>query len=291
MTPHHVDWTVLNTMGCAETIEEMLEFKVIEMGGNEEVFSSETWRRAFDIKEPIYNELCHEFFSTFEFDEEVTREELTTKKIINAKVREGGFEVYFQGGLCNNDYFDANEYWIRISSKDQLCFSRSATHTIRSLILRVLQVITYGLCQRTTMYYKRKGTSIQEGSQIVYGQFVTKLAKKLHLSTDDLFEGLRASILCRSMDFTTLKELICLDGRLIADDPSPGVLRFAIPRPPRPTLQDLFDGMGRMEIRQGVLEHMSRRQSYHSDRYYSVVLSTWLGIMECPWMETMHPRL
>ncbi|GKG48969.1 hypothetical protein Tco_0513116, partial [Tanacetum coccineum] len=32
-----VDWTILNTMVCAETIEEMLEIKVIKMGGNEEV--------------------------------------------------------------------------------------------------------------------------------------------------------------------------------------------------------------------------------------------------------------
>nr|GEZ43621.1 hypothetical protein [Tanacetum cinerariifolium] len=138
---------------------------------------------------------------------------------------EEGFEVYFQGGLKNDDYFNANKYWVRIRSKDQLRLSRSATQTIRSPVLRVLQkMITYGLCQRTT----------------------------------------------GSMDATTLKEVIDPDGRLIAKDPAHGVQRIAIPRPPHLTLQDLSDRMGRMEIQQGVLKRMSRRQSYHSDRYTSV---------------------
>ncbi|GJR59764.1 reverse transcriptase domain-containing protein [Tanacetum coccineum] len=71
-------------MGCAVTIEEMLEIKVIEVGGNEEVFNSKAWRHAFDINDLIYAELCHEFFSKFEFNKEVTREKLTTKKIIRS---------------------------------------------------------------------------------------------------------------------------------------------------------------------------------------------------------------
>ncbi|GKG40257.1 hypothetical protein Tco_0467034 [Tanacetum coccineum] len=56
------------------------------MGGQEEIFTSEAWRRAFDINEPIYAELCHEFYSTYEFDEEVTNEELITKKLINFRL-------------------------------------------------------------------------------------------------------------------------------------------------------------------------------------------------------------
>ncbi|GKE88619.1 hypothetical protein Tco_1566094, partial [Tanacetum coccineum] len=63
-------------------IEEVLQIKVYEMGGQKEIFTSEAWRSAFDIKEPIYAELCHEFYSTYEFDEVVTDEELITKKLI-----------------------------------------------------------------------------------------------------------------------------------------------------------------------------------------------------------------
>ncbi|GJV86411.1 retrotransposon ORF1 [Tanacetum coccineum] len=168
--PRIVDWTILNSMGCAKTIEEMLEIK---------------------------------------------------------------------GGLRNDDYFDANEYWVRISNEDQLRFSKSATQT--TPILRVLQkMITYGLCQWTTRYekihrnelwlmsmfedrnreryanvarviekwIKRKGMGTQKGSMIVCGRFVTKLPKKLQLLSDDVLDGLRASIYYRSLDATTLRELI-----------------------------------------------------------------------------------
>ncbi|GKB07786.1 hypothetical protein Tco_0836070 [Tanacetum coccineum] len=143
--PCVVDWTVLNKMGCAETIEEMLEIKVIEMRGNEEIFSSEAWRRAFDINEPIYTELCHEFFSTFEFNEEVSGEELTTKKIIRFRL---GCRVYFMSLLEFARHLGLYKHAQNSggSSEDQLHFSRSATHTIRSPFMRVLQnMITYGL--------------------------------------------------------------------------------------------------------------------------------------------------
>ncbi|GJV51406.1 hypothetical protein Tco_1447147 [Tanacetum coccineum] len=46
------------------------------------------WSRAFNIKEPIYSELCHEFYSTYKFDEVCADDELQTKKII--KFRLGG---------------------------------------------------------------------------------------------------------------------------------------------------------------------------------------------------------
>ncbi|GJZ15943.1 hypothetical protein Tco_0551620 [Tanacetum coccineum] len=175
-SPCIVDWTVLYTVGCAETIEEMLEIK---------------------------------------FDEEVADEELTSKKIINFRLRGGGHSLSLLefgrhlGGFRNDYYFNANEYWVSISSEDQLRLSRRATQTIRSHVLRVFQkMITYGLCQRTTGYdqiqrndlwlmsmfedrnqqwyanvawmiskrMKIKGMGTQEGSMIVYGQFVMKLA-------------------------------------------------------------------------------------------------------------------
>ncbi|GJX31220.1 hypothetical protein Tco_0241075 [Tanacetum coccineum] len=134
-SPCIVDWVILNTLGCAETFEEMLEIK---------------------------------------FDEEVNEDELTSKKLIKFRlggrgyslnllefarrlglytsfeIREEGFEAYFQGGLRNDDYFNANDYWVNISSEDQLRLSRSDAQAIRSPIMRVLQkMITYGLCQRT----------------------------------------------------------------------------------------------------------------------------------------------
>ncbi|GKA88167.1 hypothetical protein Tco_0809931 [Tanacetum coccineum] len=52
------------------------------------------------------------------------------------------------------------------------------------------------------------------------------------------------------MDTTPLRDLIDYEGKLIPEDPQPGVPRVGIPRPPRASMQDLYDRIGRMEIRQ-----------------------------------------
>ncbi|GKE50752.1 hypothetical protein Tco_1485908 [Tanacetum coccineum] len=79
---------------------------------------------------------------------------------------------------------------------------------------------------------------------ICCGQFITKIAKKARVLSDE--------------------------GRLIPEAPQPDVPRVAIPRPSRASMQDLYDRMGIMEIRQGAIERMSYRQSYHWDRYVGV---------------------
>ncbi|GKA31497.1 hypothetical protein Tco_0717802 [Tanacetum coccineum] len=92
------------------------------------------------------------------------------------------------------------------------------------------------------------------------------LARKISLLTDEMLDGLSAPIYCRSLDAATLKELIGSNGRLIAEDPALGVPIIDDDL----TMQDLYDKIGRMEIRQGTLERMSHRQSYHSDKYAEV---------------------
>ncbi|GJY35241.1 hypothetical protein Tco_0420619 [Tanacetum coccineum] len=186
-------------MGCAEEIEAMLEIKVYEMGGEEDIFNSEAWRRAFDINEPIYTELCHEFYSTYKFDED-------------------RFEVYFQGGLRSDENFNARDYWLSISSEEELHLSRSLTSTIRRPILKWLKI---------------KGVGSQRESMICYGQFIMKIAKRMSLLTNEVLDGLSALFYCRSLDATTLRELIGYNERLIAEDPSPGVPRVAMHKPPQ----------------------------------------------------------
>nr|GEU99762.1 reverse transcriptase domain-containing protein [Tanacetum cinerariifolium] len=56
------------------------DIKVYEARSPKEIFSSKAWRRAFHINEPIYIELCHEFYLTYEFDEVYANDELRTKK-------------------------------------------------------------------------------------------------------------------------------------------------------------------------------------------------------------------
>ncbi|GJS60751.1 hypothetical protein Tco_0655535 [Tanacetum coccineum] len=78
-----VDWRVLNKISCAEEIENMLEIKVYEAGSREEIFNSEAYRRVFDINEPIYTELCHEFYSTYDFDEIAKRLGILTNEVLD----------------------------------------------------------------------------------------------------------------------------------------------------------------------------------------------------------------
>ncbi|GKC28878.1 hypothetical protein Tco_1036172 [Tanacetum coccineum] len=81
-SPCVVDWNVLNQIGYSEAIDEMLTIKLCVAGTNEEIFTSEAWTNAFNIDEQIYSELCHEFYSTYEFDEVCAADELKIKKII-----------------------------------------------------------------------------------------------------------------------------------------------------------------------------------------------------------------
>ncbi|GJR37911.1 retrotransposon ORF1 [Tanacetum coccineum] len=307
-------------MGRDREIDDMLRIKLREAESNKEIFTYMAWIRAFNTKEPIYPELCHEFYSTYEFDEVCADDELQTKKIIKFRLgghahnltllkfarrlglyhadelEKDGFDVYFQRGLHSDDHFNTQEYWLSISREENLGLSRSHTSTIRNPILRVVhKMITYGLCQRTTGYdkiqkndlwllsmfdaryqngyadvawliarwMKRKGASTQKESQICCGQFITKIARKARVLPDVVLRSLSALIYCRDLDTTTLRELINSEGRLIPEDPQSGVPRVGIPRPPRASMQDLYERMGNMEIRQGAIE----RIAYNPPRY------------------------
>nr|GEU44576.1 retrotransposon Orf1 [Tanacetum cinerariifolium] len=148
---------VLNRMGCDGEIDDMLRIKLREAESNEDIFTSVAWIRAFNIKKPIYSELCHKFYSTYEFDEVCADDELETKKII--KFRLGG----------------------RAHSLTLLEFAR-----------------------RLGLYH-----------------------------ADEIDE----------------------DG---------------FDAPPRASMQDLYERMGNMEIRHGVINRMSYTQSYHWDMYAGV---------------------
>nr|GEZ56292.1 hypothetical protein [Tanacetum cinerariifolium] len=82
--------------------------------------------------------------------------------------------------------------------------------------------------------------------------------------------NLRALIYCRDRDTITLRELIDSDGKLIPEDPQSGIPRLGIPRPPRASMQDLYDRIGKMKIRQEAIEQIEYRQSYHWDKYQGV---------------------
>ncbi|GJV79382.1 hypothetical protein Tco_1515252 [Tanacetum coccineum] len=138
-----------------------------------------------------------------------------------------GFNVYFKGGLRSDKHFNAQEYWLSISREENLEGDAQDDHL---------------------WWMKRKGAGTQKESQICCGLFITKLARKTRVLTDDVIRSLSTPIYYRDLDMTTLRELIDSEGRLIPEDPQPGVPRVGIPRSPRASMQDLYDRMGRIEL-------------------------------------------
>ncbi|GKC78934.1 hypothetical protein Tco_1129708, partial [Tanacetum coccineum] len=125
-------------------------------------------------------------------------------------------------------------------------------------------------------------------SQICYGQFISKIARKYRVLTEDVVRSLSALIYYRDLDTITLRDLIDSDGKLILEDPQPGVPRVGIPRTPRASMQDLYDKMGRMELRQEAIERMEYKQSYHWDKYQGV-FEHMAGVYSVPMQGAYNP--
>nr|GEX85550.1 hypothetical protein [Tanacetum cinerariifolium] len=94
-------------------------------GSDEEIFTSVAWIRAFNINEPIYMELFHEFYSTYEFDEVCADDELQTKKFIKFRLGGRAHSLTLLEFARSDEHFNAQEYWLGISQEENLSLSRS----------------------------------------------------------------------------------------------------------------------------------------------------------------------
>nr|GEX39253.1 hypothetical protein [Tanacetum cinerariifolium] len=255
-------------MGCDGEIDDILRIKLSEAESNKEIFTFVAWIRDFNINEPIYSELCYEFYLTYEFDEVCADDEVQTKKIIKFRLGSQAqsltlLEFADRLGLYHVEELDGDGFDVSHVSKS------------RSLVLKVIhKMITYGLCQRTTGYDK-----IQKNDLWLLSMFNARHKnRKARVLTDKVLRSLSALIYCRDLDTTTLRELIHSEGRLILGDPQSGVPRVGIPTPPRASMQDLYESMGNMEIRQGVIERMSIGNRIIRTGMLEY-LSTWLGFI------------
>ncbi|GJW78615.1 hypothetical protein Tco_0140297 [Tanacetum coccineum] len=234
-----VNWDVLNGMECDGEIDDMLRIRLREAESNEEIFTYVACIRAFNIKEPIYTELCDEFYSTYEFYEVCDDDELQSKKIIKFRLGRRAhnltlLEFSRRLGLYHGDELEEGGFDV-------------------SPILKVIhKMITYGLCQRTTIQKNDLWllSMFDARHQNGYANVAWLIARKTRVLTDAVLKSLSALIYYRDLDTTTLRELIYFEGRLIPEDPRPGVLRVGILRPSRALMQDLYDRMGGTEIRQ-----------------------------------------
>ncbi|GJU67633.1 hypothetical protein Tco_1253892 [Tanacetum coccineum] len=159
------------------------------------------------------------------------------------ELEEDGFNVYFEGGLRSDENFNATDYWTigydKVQKNDLWLLSMFDARN-QNGYANVSWVIA--------KWMKKKGVGTQKESQICYGQFISKFARKCRVLTEDVVRSLSAPIYCRDLDTTTLRYLIDSDGKLIPEDLQPGVPRVGIPRPSRASMQDLYDRMGHMEI-------------------------------------------
>ncbi|GJR04399.1 hypothetical protein Tco_0527383 [Tanacetum coccineum] len=90
---------------------------------------------------------------------------------------------------------------------------------------------------------------------------------KSRVLIDDVVRSLSAPIYCRDLDMTPLRDLIDSEA----------------------SMQDLYDRMGRMEIRQEAIERMEYRQSYHWDRYQGV-FEHMAGVYSVPLQGAYNPH-
>ncbi|GKF01756.1 hypothetical protein Tco_0028679, partial [Tanacetum coccineum] len=64
-------------------------------------------------------------------------------------------------------------------------------------------------------WIKRKGAGTHKESHICCGQFITKLARKARMLSDEVIRSLCALIYYRDLDMTTLRELIDFEGWVV----------------------------------------------------------------------------
>ncbi|GKC36044.1 hypothetical protein Tco_1048428 [Tanacetum coccineum] len=237
-------------MGCDGEIDDMLRIRLREAESDEEIFTSKIIKFRLGGRAHILTLL--EFARTlglYHADE----------------LEENGFNVYFEGGLRSDEHFNAQDYWMtrydKIQKNDLWILSMfDARH--QNEYANVAWVIA--------RWMKKKGVGTQKESQIYYGQFISKIARKCRVLTEYVVRSLSALIYYRDLDTITLRDLIDSDDKLIPEDLQPGVPRVGIPRPSRASMHDLYDRMGMMEIRQEAIERMEYRQSYHWDGYQGV---------------------
>nr|GEV56166.1 hypothetical protein [Tanacetum cinerariifolium] len=200
-----------------------------------------TPERLFSTLDGIY----HQNFRVARFDVlRIEESDSDDKEEYEIKRNKFGAPIMTIGG--NNDEAESSrskhsrqyetveeEYWLSISRKENLSLSRSHVSNIRSPVLRVIhKIITYGLYQRTNGYDK-----IQKNDLWLLSMFDARHQNEESWAlSDEVLRSLSVLIYYRELDMTTLRELIYSKGRLIPEDPQPGVPRVGIPRPSRASM-------------------------------------------------------
>ncbi|GJW81400.1 hypothetical protein Tco_0145375 [Tanacetum coccineum] len=158
------------------------------------LFSSQAWRRLFDIRGPLVHELILEFFRLH------TDDEMQTLR----------FCAYWAKSARQiPDKGDMRDYWISISSAGVFLGTTPSYTAIRDPILRLYhRLIACSIAGRSQALEK-------SGALISGGQFVARLAKHFRLLTKERLRGLTV----------IAPELPIIDMAKLAPPPPPAVAR------------------------------------------------------------------
>ncbi|GJW33717.1 hypothetical protein Tco_0053749 [Tanacetum coccineum] len=170
---------LLHTIGYGEEIDRMLKISLREAQSNEEIFFSMAWVRAFNIREPIYPELCRELYATYEFNEVCADDELQSKKIISFRLGGRAHSLTLTTGY---EKIQKNDLWLLSMFEDR---HQNGYASVAWVIAK---------------WMKRKEAGSQKESQICCGQFISKSTRKNRVLTDEIERTLTTSIYCRDLD-------------------------------------------------------------------------------------------
>ncbi|GKB10575.1 retrotransposon ORF1 [Tanacetum coccineum] len=115
--PCIVNWDVLNQMGCDGEIDDMLRIRFDEVCADDELQSKKIIK--FRLGGRAHSLTLLEFARRLGLYQAI-------------ELEEDGFNVYFEGGLRNDDNFNAQDYWLSISREENLRTHNGETGSSRS---------------------------------------------------------------------------------------------------------------------------------------------------------------
>ncbi|KAJ9542672.1 hypothetical protein OSB04_029178 [Centaurea solstitialis] len=202
LMPKRVDWNLLRSMGVENDIKAFLEKHAYDEDGNE-YYICHAWERVFDIAETLYRELIVEFVATFRFDAIKALEEFHQSCMT---FRLGGVwrslslvNFALALGIYTQSDVDAPQIYVKgfLASSDRLLHrmliqavnARSSSEekvTVHDLWL-LEQLYTddkYPNAPYLIAVQLTKASGYRDGSRLVGGQYITRLAKHFGILID-----------------------------------------------------------------------------------------------------------
>ncbi|GKB13977.1 hypothetical protein Tco_0847900 [Tanacetum coccineum] len=195
---------VLDFEGLTNEMRQPLTdtLRMVYIGAEGQVlFTSDAWRRVFEIRGPLVLELMLEFFSTrrisdtvLELDVADTPEEMETD----------GFRAYWTDSLREiATKADLRDYWSRIAFDSHAPEKVTATELfyLRSMDKGTAVNVTYLLAQ----YLFRYAEGRKQGARMSGRHFVARLAKHFRLLTEERLRGF--TVVVRDLTVIDMDEL------------------------------------------------------------------------------------